>query len=391
MHSPLGHLRSLFLKTRPIHLTYFVTRRCNAGCGFCFYPKAGDSAPGEPELSLDEVRRIAASMDPLLWVLFSGGEPFLRQDLAEISAVFHDTSEAAFLTYPTNGLLPEVIVDRTEEILKRCPESAVVLKLSLDGLGERHDALRGTPGAFAKVLATYEGLRRLADGHPRLELGVNTVYCPENQWRMDEIVDFVHGLDGIRSHTLTLLRPGPQGGPSGAVDLDQYRRTSRRLESRWRSRRQRFHRFAGGRLKAALDRLQRRLIHRTVTERRRIVPCFAGRLDLVLTESGNLHPCETRWDRSFGNVRDVGCDVGRLLHTERARDVVEEIARTRCHCSHECNFITNILFNPLIHPALLREYLWPEHGSSEERSTTMPEETQRNRAPSWAAAMQDRR
>lgn len=363
-HSPLRHARSLFSKKRPIHLTFFVTRRCNARCPFCFYAGPRDAVGGAPELSLDEIRRVAGSMDALLWVLFSGGEPFLREDLVEISQAFHDANGVSFLTYPTNGLLPEVVAGRTEEILRRCRNSVVVVKLSLDGVGEDHDALRQVPGGFEKLMRTYEGLAALAERFPRLELGVNTLFCPGNQWKMEAIVEFVRGLDRVRSHTITLMRGRSSESGHEGVDLGQYARAVRHLESRWDSRQRRFHRFAGGRLKAAQDRLQRRLIRRTLSRRRRILPCYAGRLNLVLTESGELHPCEGRWDASFGNVREGGYDVAGMLRSERARRILRETAWGECYCSHECNFLVNILFNPLMHPRLLLDYAtlrlgWP--------------------------------
>ena len=28
-----------------------------------------------------------------------------------------------------------------------------------------------------------------------------------------------------------------------------------------------------------------------------------------------------------------------------------------CYCTHECYFMTNILFNPRLYPALAREYI----------------------------------
>lgn len=356
MHTPLRHVRALFSKKRPIHLTYFVTRRCNARCPLCFYARARDAEHAPPELSLEEIRRVAGSLDPLLWVLFSGGEPFLREDLVEISRIFHDTSRAVFLTYPTNGLQPEVIAARTEEILARCPDSVVVLKLSLDGVGERHDAVRGIPGGFAKLLRTHERLAALARRYPNLELGFNTLFCAANQWHMDEIIEFVHGLEEVRAHTLTMIRDHPGGEARGSVDLDQYARATARLEERWRSGPARYHRFAGSRLKAAQDRLQRRLLRQTLIQRRRSTPCYAGRLDLVLSESGELHPCEARWDWSFGNVRETGGDVPALLRTDRARRIREEIARGECFCSNECNLLTSILFSPRLHPQLARDY-----------------------------------
>lgn len=356
MHTPLRHLRALVSKQRPIHLTFFATRRCNARCPFCFYERARDASSAPPELSSAEVRRVAQSLGDLLWVLFSGGEVYLREDLVELSRAFHDANRPTFLTYPTNGLLPEVIAERTEEILQRCPSSAVVVKLSLDGVGERHDALRQTPGGFSKLMRTCEALARLARRYPRLELGINTLFCSRNQDQMEQIIDFVRELDGVRAHTLTLVRGALSDSTYKAVDLGAYERASKHLDARWRTRRSRFHRFAGARLKAAQDRLQRRLISRTLLHRRRLVPCYAGRLDLVLSESGELSACEERRNESFGNVRDVGYDVPRLLRTERAEQMRAAIAGGGCYCSHECNFLTNILFNPTLHPSLIREY-----------------------------------
>jgi len=364
MHFPLGHARSLFSKRRPIHLTFFVTRRCNARCPFCFSRPAREAPGAAPELTLGEIGRVARSMDSLLWLLFSGGEPFLREDLVEVSGIFHDANRVAFLTYPTNGSLPEVIAERTEEILGRCRDSVVVVKLSLDGVGADHDALRGVPGGFDQVMRSYERLASLAGRQPRLEIGMNTLFCSENQGRVEAIVDFVAALDGVRCHTLTMARPTPGGGRYQEVDPDRYRRASLHLENRWRSRRHRFHGFAGAGLKSAQDRLQRRLIHKTLLQRRRLIPCYAGRLNLVLSESGDLYPCEGRWDRPFGNVREAGYDVPGMLRSGPARRVLGELERGGCHCTNECNFLTNILFNPMMHPGLLRDYArlrvgWP--------------------------------
>jgi MoaA/NifB/PqqE/SkfB family radical SAM enzyme len=356
MHPALRHLGALFSRSRPVHLTLFLTRRCNARCPFCFYGKQRDAEGGPPELSLDEIGRVARSLDDLFWVAFSGGEPFLREDLAEIGQLLHDQNRVGFFTLPTNGLLPERIVARTEAILGRCPDSVVVVKLSLDGVGEDHDALRQVPGGFRQVIQAYRGLAGLARRFPRLEVGFNTLFCSDNQGKMEGIVDFVRGLDGARSHTITMVRGQFGEDRHREVDLARYQQSVRYLESRWGSGPGRFHRFAGSRLKAAHDRLQHRLIHRTLSQRRRLIPCYAGRLNLVLTESGELHPCEERWDRSFGNVRDAGYDVAAMLRSERAGRIRAETDRGGCYCSHECNFLVNILFNPRMHPALLGEY-----------------------------------
>jgi hypothetical protein len=46
-----------------------------------------------------------------------------------------------------------------------------------------------------------------------------------------------------------------------------------------------------------------------------------------------------------------------ILRSEKAKGVVRSIMNKQCYCTHECYFMTNILFNPLMYPDLAREYL----------------------------------
>lgn len=364
MYSPWRHLDSVVWKRRPLQLTFFVTRKCNARCPFCFYLNgAAPPASAAGELTLEEIGRVARSLGPLLWLAFSGGEPFLRKDLVEISRVFYAHNRPAIMLYPTNGLLPELIHRRTEQILSDCPQSTVVVKLSLDGIGADHDALRRTPGGFARVLQTYRRLAGLLDEYPNFELGINTVFLSENQDKMDGIIDFVGTLAHVKTHTISLARGALADPRYQAVDADKYRRAVARLETNLKNRTANIYRFRGARLKAAQDILQRRLIHRTVIEQRRQIPCYAGRLNLVLTETGEVYPCELL-DTRLGNVREYRYDLARLLRSEAAKTVNESIMDNRCYCTHECYFITNILFNPRLYPALLREYRQLSRGST---------------------------
>lgn len=355
-YSPFRHLPSVLWKHRPIQLTFFVTRRCNAHCPFCFYLASTSPPPTTPELTLDEIERVARSLKSLLWLAFSGGEPFLRRDLPAISRAFYRHNRPAIMLLPTNGLMPELIRTHTEEILRDCPKSVVAVKLSLDGVGDSHDRLRGTPGGFAKVIETYERLAPLLARYPNFELGVNTVLCRANENEMDAIADFVARLKHIRTHTVSLVRGDLSDPHHKQVDLRKYQRMSERLARELRNGSAPLYRFSGGGLKAAQDILQRRLILRAARERRQVIACHAGRLNLVLSESGEVYPCETR-TRSFGNVRGHGYDLNAVLRTAAARETLHSIGHGECHCTHECYFITNILFNPLLYPALAREYL----------------------------------
>lgn len=357
MYSPFRHFPSVLLKSRPIQLTFFATRECNSRCPFCFYLRGkGPAGRTRAELSLEEVEKLSKSFDTLLWLLFSGGEVYLRRDIAEIAKVFYDDCKPAIITFPTNGLLPELIKESTEEILKHCKKSVVVVKLSLDGLYEEHDSLRNVEGNFRKVMQTYEMLSGLLENYPNFELGVNTVFCSKNQDKMKEIINFVNRLDKVRAHTLSMIRGDLEEESFKNIDLKLYKEAIDAMEKNLRSGEASIYGFKGARLKAAQDLLQRRLIYATMLRKRRLVPCYAGRLNLVLTESGDVYPCEIL-DKKMGNIRDHDCDMRQLLQSEEAKKIIREIETNDCYCSHECYFTTNILFNPRLYPALAREYM----------------------------------
>lgn len=360
MISPFTYCWSIFRKKRPLQLTFFVTRRCNSRCPFCFYLADNQKTlQGEPELSLEEIERISRSMDNFLWLLFSGGEIYLRDDIVEISALFYQNNKPAILTYPTNGLEPDLIKEKTEEILKYCKKSVVVVKLSLDGVGEEHDVLRGMPGNFERLMETYEALGGLLDKYSNFEIGINTLFCSENQHCMNGdngIIEFVRTLDKVRTHTISMVRGELKEEQYKNIDLSEYHKAIQTLEKNLKAPKAQVYSFKGARFKAAQDNLQRRLIYQTLLRKRRLIPCYAGRLNLVLTETGDLYPCELS-NQEIGNVRDHGYDVRKILEPPPAKKIIDEIEAGTCYCSHECYFTTNILFNPKMYPRLANDYL----------------------------------
>lgn len=357
MYSPIRHIPSMIYKQRPVQLTYFVTNRCNAKCPYCFYLQSNDACPQDSqELALDEIQQISSSMGKLLWLAFSGGEIFLRKDLPEISRTFYENNKPVYMLYPTNGMLPERIRDYIETILRDCRKSVIVVKLSIDGLHEQHDQLRATPGSFDKTLCTYQLLSELKPLYPNFELGVNTVFCAQNQDRMQAIIDYVGTMEHITTHTISLVRGNLKDHSYQQVDMNKYWYYADLLANRIRHNDSPHYQFKGGKLKIAQDILQRKLIRETYRQQRRLIPCFAGKVNLVLTETGDVYPCESFTD-SFGNVRDHDYNLNKMLSSTAAKSIIEQIENACCHCTHECYFITNILLNPRLYPAVFKEYM----------------------------------
>ena len=377
MYSPFRHISSVLWKHKPVHLTVFLTRRCNQKCPFCFYPVRKESSQvgrdkkhtefsngvnlssgadkDMAELTLDEIKKISSSIGRLLWLAFSGGEIFLRKDLVEITRAFYEKNKPAIILFPTNGILTEIIKEKIEAILKYCEKSIIVVKLSLDGTEYVHDSIRGK-GSFQKTMQTYNALGGLLEKYPNFELGINTVFCSANQDNMDSLIEFINKLDNIKTHTVSLIRGRVSDESLKNIDINKYHRTLKKMESNLRNRTSGIYRFKGARLKAAQDILQRRLIHETLIQKRQLIPCYAGRLNLVLTESGDVYPCES-FTMNIGNVKNYGYNLKSLLKTEQAEKIIHSIQNNNCYCTHECYFMTNILFNPRMYPLLLKEYI----------------------------------
>ena len=173
---------------------------------------------------------------------------------------------------------------------------------------------------------------------------------------MEELINYVTGLDAIKTHTVSLIRGNVADTELKEVDQQKYQATILLMAANLKSKHASTYRFRGSGIKAAQDIVQRRLIHRTQVERKQLVPCYAGRLTVVVTESGEVYPCEAFTDK-LGNVRESDYDLRKILSSRQSAHALTAIKRKKCYCSHECYMMMNILFNPRTYPALFKEYI----------------------------------
>lgn len=135
---------------RPRDAIVAVNHRCNTFCVMCdIWQK-----PDRNELPPEFYRRLPASLTN---INVSGGEPFLRDDIPEIVAVFRERLGSPRIVFSTNGVLTEKIVEQVTEMRKKGP---IAVRVSIDGVGEVHDRIRNHKGAFEKAISTVRELRR---------------------------------------------------------------------------------------------------------------------------------------------------------------------------------------------------------------------------------------
>lgn len=140
------------VRKRPV-VVWNVTRRCNLACQHC-YASAGRSAD-RAELTPSEGRALLAELGRcrVPAVIFSGGDPFLREDLCDLVRAAADLGIHPAVS--TNGTLIDAGGAR-----RLRDAGAGYVGVSIDGVGTRHDRFRGRRGAYEEAL---RGLRHCRD------------------------------------------------------------------------------------------------------------------------------------------------------------------------------------------------------------------------------------
>ncbi|AWR93389.1 PTO1314 family radical SAM protein [Acidianus brierleyi] len=131
-------------KKLPLIAGHKLLYSCNLRCKMCPFWRRKD----EKLLDLnDEIKMMKKLADAgVIFMGFEGGEPLLRRDLPEILKESHDRFHTSLVT---NGILLKNKIDSIKKNLD-------FLFVSIDGIGEVHDSIRGVEGAFEKSL---EGIK----------------------------------------------------------------------------------------------------------------------------------------------------------------------------------------------------------------------------------------
>lgn len=349
-------LKKLLRKGTPEQVVFFVTGRCNLRCKMCFYINRTSQ---EEELRLEEIEKISGGMPSFHWLQISGGEPFLRDDLDRICALFVRNNGTRVINIPTNGYFVEKVSETVDRMTDRCPQALFNIGVSLEGYPETHDRITGGEGSYAKAIACFAALKEIQRKHANLGLNFTVTQSKDNE---DELKDFFTEL--MEKHRPDHIAFNLARGPGLArkytdTSPEKYRDNWNHLLGLVLRRKTYYFNLPLKTLLYAVNMLQKDITYRTVVEDRYLIPCFAARVSCVIDETGNVFPCEMIHD-PMGNLRENGYDFLSIWKGEKARNARRAIGKGRCFCSHECFITTNILFNPRLHPRLLstwRRYL----------------------------------
>lgn len=190
---------------RPFIVGHLITNRCMCHCASCLW-KDNDCV----DVPTEDIKRFYAEARDLGFVAaaVTGGEPFLRKDLGELVRFMKEQAEMTILLFNTGWFLEK----RMDEVLPWIDAMVV----SVDSArAERHDAIRGKPGLFDRLV---RGVRLARERYPEVSLQLNTCVQKGIDDELDELIELATDLDvQISFDVITEFRHGDTGP---AVETD---------------------------------------------------------------------------------------------------------------------------------------------------------------------------
>ncbi|MBN1233812.1 MAG: radical SAM protein [Candidatus Coatesbacteria bacterium] len=321
-----------------IRVTFAVTYRCNSKCIICNIWERGNDED-KAELSIDEIKSFFSN-NPLLKSLkkinITGGEPFIRKDLAEMTIFFLKEFRSVDIDLQTNGLSTSLIVNTIKTILEQTESSKLNLSISLDALGPLNDEIRGIKGAYDRTIKTIEALIGFKE---RLNLSISFTLTPLNFREIEKVKEYAESLgmgfflQFVQQSSIYFVNRDKEFLWDNEKLNEVFRVLSRLTEDAS------MEKGIQKKLSAARNRFFLEKSIEYQKKPRRMIPCFSGSHSLFLDPLGNVYPC-IMLDKCFGNIREN--DFSRFWLEEEAEKVRTFIKENRCHCWMQCEAHLNI-------------------------------------------------
>ncbi len=322
-------------KILPLNLTLSPSPKCNSRCLTCnIWMKRED------ELSLDEWEKVLTSLGRApYWFTISGGEPLMYPHVVELAQLAYQYCRPGVINIPTNAILP-TIPDRVERIARSCPESQLIINLSLDGVGEKHDTIRGIPGNFKKFEERLEQLLSLRRQLPNLIVGIHSVVSVFSVGHLDELIAYAD-QSGADQFITEIAEPRVELDTVGlpiTPSAEDYTQAIDRLIAYVNSKQ-----FTGmAKFTEALRTEYYKLVKRILDEKDQVIACYAGWVSAQIYADGTVWPCCVRAD-NLGNLRNHNYDFKEIWFGEKIKEVRRSIAAKECHCPLANASYTNML------------------------------------------------
>lgn len=211
-HAPVVRTVRHDINTKPFIVIWEVTRACGLVCKHC--RADAQHEPNPNQLTLDEGKRLLENLasyeKPLPLVVLTGGDPFERDDLEELTR--YGTSLGLNMS-----LSPSVTPNLTPERIHALREAGgKAMSMSLDGAtAQTHDAFRGFSGTFDKTVAMAPVINEAG-----YRLQINSTLTKKNIHEAPALLKTVMGM-GAKMWYVFFLVPTGRGADLDALSPDE--------------------------------------------------------------------------------------------------------------------------------------------------------------------------
>jgi MoaA/NifB/PqqE/SkfB family radical SAM enzyme len=313
----------------PAQFLVGVTYKCDSRCTHCNiwadYLKRPQLETSE--MTLAEFERFLDGNPQLIQVVTTGGEQFNRSDIVDFWLAMDRRGQRT--SCATNAIETDHIIERESFLLERLSGRHLRnFAVSMDGLEEVHDRVRGTPGNFARAWRLFQWARGQEARHPFYRAEISCTLTAANFRAFPAFVGWLL-QQGVPPHKIGFMAALPSG---------HYYKNERNYKP------------AGDRAELAgiIEDLQRQhpgFARNYFTESylqwlrdpSSGITCLAGTVFGYIDPYWDVYPCLVL-NRKLGNLREHNFDVRKLWQSAALRDFRAEMAARPCtQCFNECN------------------------------------------------------
>ena len=165
----------------PVDVSLKVTEKCNSRCITC---NVWREQSNKPELTIEDLEKIFYQLKAvkIKTIGLYGGEPLLRKDIGEVARKAKSIMKESRILLITNGLL---LKNKAKELLDGGCDYVCI---SLDGIGEVNDKIRGVPGDYQRVIEGIEELKKI-DTKKKVKINIGTTLISQNIHQVPQLIN----------------------------------------------------------------------------------------------------------------------------------------------------------------------------------------------------------
>lgn len=274
-------------------------------------------------------------------ITFTGGEPFYREDLFDIVSAACEKLNPAIINIKTCGDLPDLIHETTRKLSIKYPENYFVTWLSVDGLGENLDYMRGnSKGSFEAILETFSFLNSM--GAPNHRTGISVLL---SKFNVDKAAALLGTVFNMYPDMVSLaFACGSESLAATDEKVVPHVAASEKALSVYL---ERMKDVRGGPVERAIHAA---LIANAKSDfaalsEKRSRKCPGGFQSLYIDSHGAVKTCPHK-NLPLGDLSKNEMSILKILSRPEAGIARKEVKKQKCVCPSDCAIFSNIIVSP---------------------------------------------